>query len=155
MQRHFVPEIVVSHFIDHSLTDQEAEAAGTQAELFADIQVRERIAGDRGVGQCPSVEARPLVANHDFQAVIENQIGDVDQAIRLMQVAPLDGVMGHLHDRLAELHHLVVRQRRRLADQHQEIVQVFEEVDLAVELDMNFPLKGPAARCSHASRGRR
>ena len=70
-----------------------------------------------------------------------------------MQVSPLDGVVGHFHDRLAELHHLVVRQRRRLAHQHEEIVQVLEEVDLTVELDVNLALKRAQLRCSRASRG--
>ena len=109
-ERHLVSLIVVSHFIDHSLTDQEAESAGAKAELLADVQVRERVAGDGGVRQGRAVEARPLVADHDFQTVVVHAIGDVDQAVRLMQVAPLDGVVGHLHDRLAQLHDLVVAQ---------------------------------------------
>ena len=117
--------------------------------------MRERVIGDRGVGQGGAVEPRPLVANHDLQAVIMHAIGDVDQAVGLVQVAPLDGVMGHLHDRLAELHHLVVEQGRGLADQHEEVVQVFEEVDLAIELDVDLALQGALLDAAAPVRGPR
>ena len=148
-QRHLVAWLVVSHFIDHSLADQEAESAGTKAQLLADVQVRERIVGDGGVGQRRAVETRPLVADHDFQVVFVDAVRDLDQAIGLVQVAPLDGVVGHLHDRLAQLHDLLVRERRGLADEHEKVVEVLEEVDLAVELDVDLALE---ARCSMLAR---
>ena len=50
-ERHLVSHIVVSHFIDHSLTDQEAESAGAEPELLADVEMRERITGDGGMRQ--------------------------------------------------------------------------------------------------------
>ena len=46
--------------------------------------------------------------DHDFEPVIMDAVGDVDQAVRLMKVAPFDGVVGHFHDGLPKLHHLVV-----------------------------------------------
>ena len=70
-------------------------------------------------------------------------IGDADQAIRLVEVAPLDRVVGHLHDGLPKLDDLIVEERGRLADQHREVVQVLEEIDLAVDLDVNFALESP------------
>ena len=105
--------------------------------------------------QLAPVESRPLVANRDLQAVVVHPIGDVDQAVGLVEVAPLDGVMGHFHDRLPKLHHLLMLQGSRLADQHEEVVQVLEEVDLAVELDVDLALDGALLACCHARPGRR
>ena len=73
-QRHLVAHVVVAHFIDHSLADQEAESAGAEAELLADVEVRERVIGHRGVGQVRAVEARPLVADHDLEVVFVDPI---------------------------------------------------------------------------------
>ena len=117
--------------------------------------MRERVTRDGGVRQSRAIEARALVADHDFQAVVVHAIGDLDQSIRLMEVAPLDGVLGHLHDGLPKLHDLVVAQRSRLADEHREVVQVLEEVDLAVDLDVDLAVQGPVGDALSPGAGRR
>ena len=38
-ERHLVARVVVPHLVDHPLADQEAEAAGAEAELLADVEV--------------------------------------------------------------------------------------------------------------------
>ena len=50
----------------------------------------------------------PWSRTDDLDAVVVHPVGDLDQAVRLVPVAPLDGVLRHLHDRLAELHDLLV-----------------------------------------------
>ena len=98
----------------------------------------ERITRDGGMRQASPIEAGPLVAYHDFQATLVHAIGNADQAIRLVKVAPLNRIMGHLHDGLTKLDHLVASERGRLAHQHRKVVQVLEEIDFAVDLDVNF-----------------
>jgi hypothetical protein len=128
---HLVADVVVAHLIHHSLTDQEAEAADVMAEFLTDVPTRERVARDRCGGQTRAIGALPLVTDHDFQVVVVHPVGDVDQTVGLLQVAPLDRVLAHLHYRLPQLDDQVIGKGRRLADQHQEVVQVLEEIDLA------------------------
>ena len=67
-------------------------------------------------GRLRAIEARALVADDDLEVIVVDPVGDLDQAVRLVLVAPLDGVVSHLHDGLAELHDLLARERGRLAD---------------------------------------
>src|SRR4051794_20412493 len=53
----FVARLIIAHLVDHPLADQQAEAAGPEAELVADVEVRERVLGHRRVRQVAAVEA--------------------------------------------------------------------------------------------------
>ena len=75
-QRHLVARVVVAQLVDHPLADQQPEAPGAEAELVADVEVRERVVGDAACGRFVAVEARPLVADDDLDPVVVDPVGD-------------------------------------------------------------------------------
>ena len=61
----------------------------------------------------------------------------------------------HLHDGLAEVHDLLVRERGGLAEVQQEVVEVLEQGDLAVQLDVDLALELPLLHLGPPGAGRR
>ena len=92
-QRHFVAHVVIAQLVDHPLQIRRPKPPGAEAQLVADVEMRERVVGRGGVGRFGPVEPRPLVADDDLDAVVVDPVGDVDQPVGLVPVAPLDGVL--------------------------------------------------------------
>ena len=56
-ERDLIAEVVVTHLVDHSLTDQETKASGSKPQLLADVEMGEWVLWNCGVGQVSAVKA--------------------------------------------------------------------------------------------------
>ena len=104
----------------------------------AEVEVGEAVARAGGVGQCGAIEARPGVAHEDADAIRLEPGADLDPALALVAVAPLDGVGGQLAEgegRLVVLERLQTAQREPVGHQRTESAQL---VEVAGEAQSHF-----------------
>src|SRR3954471_1821230 len=86
-ERDLITLLVVTQLIDHPPRDHEPVAAGADAELLADVEMGDRIVVRGGVREMGGVEARPLVADDDLDAIVEESVADVDELLDAVAIS--------------------------------------------------------------------